>query len=648
MSSYSHDAAQLHFAALVASSDDAIVSEDLTGIITSWNRGAERIFGYSEAEALGQSIRLIVPPDLYPNEEGVLRRIRAGESVEHYETVRIRKDGQRILVSLTVSPIKTAEGEIVGASRIAREITERKQLERDARHFAAIVESSHDAIVSKDLNGIVTSWNPAAEAVFGFSASEMVGHSIRRLIPGDRQQEEDQVLASVRRGERVDHYETIRRRKDGTLVPVSLTVSPIRNSAGVVIGASKIARDVTERKRAEDERQRLLRIAQEASQLKDEFLATLSHELRTPLNAILGYIRLMRSGLLSDEKQSQALDTVARNATSLTRIVEDVLDVSRIISGKVRLNVQLVELPDIVCGAVDSVRPAADAKGLRLEMIVDPQPGPVTGDPERLQQIMWNLLSNAVKFTERGGRVQVRLERVGSHVVVTVSDTGVGIPESFLPYVFDRFRQADAGISRARGGLGLGLAIARQLVELQGGQISVVSDGAGQGSTFRVALPLRIVHTGRPIDAREHRPAPTADGHVDVPQLQGIRILAVDDDGDALALLREILETTGATVTTADSGEHALESIEHMTPDMLVADLAMPQMNGFELIDRLRQSEHREIREMPAAALTAYARSEDRARALRSGFQIHLTKPIDPGELMAAVATLAKRTNGTE
>jgi CheY-like chemotaxis protein len=281
-------------------------------------------------------------------------------------------------------------------------------------------------------------------------------------------------------------------------------------------------------------------------------------------------------------------------------------------------------------------------------MIVDPRAGPVTGDPERLQQIMWNLLSNAVKFTEQGGRVQVSLERVDSQAVVTVSDTGIGIPAAFLPHVFDRFRQADAGISRARGGLGLGLAIARQLVELQGGQISVVSDGPGKGSTFRVALPLRIVHTGRPIEAREHRPAPKPDRHLDVPQLQGVRILAVDDDGDALALLREILETTGATVTTADSGEHALESIEHTTPDMLVADLAMPQMNGFELIDRLRQSEHREIREMPAAALTAYARSEDRARALRSGFQIHLTKPIDPGELMAAVATLARRTHGTE
>jgi signal transduction histidine kinase/CheY-like chemotaxis protein len=475
-----------------------------------------------------------------------------------------------------------------------------------------------------------------------------VGQSIRRLIPDDRQQEEDQVLASIRRGERVVHYETIRRRKDGMLIPVSLTVSPIRNSEGLVIGASKIARDITERKRAENERDRLLRIAQEASQLKDEFLATLSHELRTPLNAILGYIRLMRSGLLGDEKQHQALDTVARNATSLTQIVEDVLDVSRIVSGKVRLNVQLVELPDVVRGAVDTVRPAADAKGIRLEMIVDPQPGPVTGDPERLQQIMWNLLSNAVKFTERGGRVQVRLERVDSHVVVTVSDTGIGIPAEFLPHVFDRFRQADAGISRARGGLGLGLAIARQLVELQGGRISAVSDGSGKGSTFRVELPVRIVHGGHPPEERHHRQTPKADGHVDVPKLQGVRILAVDDDSDALALLREILETTGATVATADSGEHALESIEHMKPDVLVADLGMPEMSGFELIDRLRQSEHREIREMPAAALTAYARSEDRTRALRSGFQIHLIKPIDPGELMAAVATLVKRTDATE
>ena len=465
------DITHLRLASIVASADDAIISKDLSGIIASWNRAAETIFGYTEAEAIGRSIRLIVPPELYEEEEDILRRVRGGEGVTHFETVRIRKDGQRIDVSLTVSPIVTTDGRIIGASKIARDITERRRLERDARHFAAIVESSDDAIVSKDLNGIVTVVEPAAERMFGYTAPEMVGQSIRRIIPADRQQEEDEVLSRIRRGERVEHYETVRRRKDGTLVPVSLTVSPIRSQDGTIVGASKIARDISERERAEQERQRLLTIAREASRLKDEFLATLSHELRTPLNAIVGYVRMMQSDLLTGEKRTRAMDTVARNVTSLTQIVEDVLDVSRIISGKLRLDVQPVDLPPVIHNAVETVRPAADAKGVRLVTIVDPRAAMVSGDPERLQQILWNVLSNAVKFTERGGRVEVRLERVNSHVDITVSDTGIGISAEFLPHVFDRFRQADAGINRARGGLGLGLAIARHLVELQGGRI---------------------------------------------------------------------------------------------------------------------------------------------------------------------------------
>jgi CheY-like chemotaxis protein len=352
---------------------------------------------------------------------------------------------------------------------------------------------------------------------------------------------------------------------------------------------------------------------------------------------------MIQSGLLAGEKQARALDTVARNATSLTQIVEDVLDVSRIISGKVRLDLQPVELPDVIRQGADTIRPAADAKGVRVETSIDPRAGPVSGDPERLRQILWNLLSNAVKFTPRGGRVQVRLERANSHVAITVSDTGSGISPEFLPYVFDRFRQADAGIGREHGGLGLGLAITRHLVELQGGRIFAVSDGAGKGSTFRVELPVRIVHADS--SPREHPQTSQFPGNIVVPTLQGVRILAVDDDRDALALVREILEVTGATVLTADSGREALQFLQRTLPHVLLVDLGMPQMTGFELIERIRRSEHPEIREIPAAAFTAFARSEDRAKALRSGFQIHLAKPVDPGELMAAMAALAKRTH---
>ena len=634
--------------AIIFSSDDAIISKNLAGTITSWNRSAERLFGYTEAEAVGHSIGLIVPPELLEQEDAVLQRIRAGDAVAHYETVRLRKDGQHVDVSLTVSPILAADGTIAGVSNIARDITLTKRNERDARHFAALVESSEDAIISKDLNGIVVSWNPAAERLFGYRAAEMIGQSIRRLIPEDRQQEEDEVLAKIHRGQRVEHFQTIRCRKDGSQVPVSLTVSPIRRQDGTIIGASKIARDITEHKRAEEERQRLVRIARDASRVKDEFLATLSHELRTPLNAIVGYLRMMQAGLLTGDKQSRAIDTVVRNASSLTQIVEDVLDVSRIVSGKMRLDVQAVDLAQMISEAVETTRPAAEAKGVRVETIVDPRSSPVSGDPERLRQILWNLCSNAVKFTPRGGSVQVRLERVNSHIEVTVSDTGIGIPADFLPRVFERFSQADAGINRTGGGLGLGLAISRHLVELQGGRIYAASDGPGKGSTFRIELPLRSVHAKPADESREHPSTPLAGGHIHVPQLQGVRILVVDDDRDALALVREILEATGATVFTADSGNDALEKLQRARPDVLIADVGMPQMNGFELIDRVRHFQDIDIREIPAAALTAFARSEDRAKALRSGFEMHLAKPIEPGELMAAAASLARRASAIE
>jgi PAS domain S-box-containing protein len=631
-----------HFAAIVALADDAIFSHDLDGTITSWNRAAENLLEFTSTEAIGRSIRLIVPPDHRDEQREVLRRIGAGERVGQLSTTYVTKSGRRIDTSLTVSPVVTPEGQVLGASIIARPISDSMRFERAARHLSALVDSSDDAIVSKDLNGIVLSWNPAAEAMFGFSVAEMIGQSIRRIIPDDRQQEEDEVLARIRRGDRVDHYETIRRRKDGTLVPISLTVSPIRQPDGTIVGASKIARDITDYKRAEEERARLLQIAREASRLKDEFLATLSHELRTPLNAIVGYVRMVQSGLMTGEKQTRAMDAVSRNVTSLAQIVEDVLDVSRIVSGKLRLELQAVELPDVIRHAVETVRPAAETKGLRLETLVDPFAAPVSGDPDRLQQVLWNLLSNGVKFTPRGGTVQIRLERVDSHVEVSVSDTGIGMAADFLPFAFDRFRQADSSIGRAHGGLGIGLAITRHLVELHGGRISVTSDGPGKGSTFRVELPIRSVQGGSRLAPPLSSTAAAPLERLTVPELSGVRILAVDDDRDALALVREILETTGATVATADSGQQALEAMERATPDVLLADLGMPTMTGFELIDRVRRSDSAEIRKIPAAALTAYARSEDRTRALRSGFQMHLAKPIDPSELMAAMAALAR------
>ena len=347
-------------------------------------------------------------------------------------------------------------------------------------------------------------------------------------------------------------------------------------------------------------------------------------------------------GSLWRKKQPSAMEIVIRNATSLTQIVEDVLDVSRIISGKLRLEVQPVELPIVVEQAVETMRPAAEARGVQITTILDPNVSPVSGDPRRLRQVFWNLCSNAVKFTERGGRVEGRPERVNSHVEVSVTRSGIGIAPTFLPHVFERFRQAEGGITRAHGGLGLGLAISRHLLELQGGRIFAESEGVGKGSRFRIELPLRSVGGYRePASVLPQRT--TSNSPIFVPNLRGVRVLVVDDDRDALALVREIIETTGATVRTADSGTDALAKLNREVDDLIVADIGMAEMDGFELIARIRRSGVSALELMPAIALTALARSEDRIRALRSGFQLHLAKPIEPGELMAAVGSLARR-----
>jgi PAS domain S-box-containing protein len=809
----------LQLDAVLEVSDNPTILTDEHGVIARWNKAAEEFYGYSTDEAIGQPVAVICAVDPTYDSDEELRRVCGGDTLRDVDTVHRRRDGVSVPVSLTIVPLRDAAGTVVGTVRVTRNVTASERAERAVRRLAAIVESSDDAIISKDLNGIVTSWNIAAERIFGYTAAEMIGQSIRLLIPEDRQNEEDVVLGQVRSGAKVDHFDTIRRRKDGSPIPISLTVSPIRDDHGRIVGASKIARDISERREAERERARLLAEAerhattterlnhvgalvaatldrreliqavtdaatelttaafgaffynaidekgeaytlytisgvpreafskfpmprntkvfdptfrgvgivrsdditsdpryghnpphhgmpaghlpvrsylavpvrhrsgevlgglffghpapgrfteqherlvagiaswaaiglenaqlyvgvQEASRLKDEFLATLSHELRTPLNAILGYARMVKSGIVSPDRMMKAVDTIERNATSLTQIVEDVLDVSRIIAGKMRLNVQPVQLPRIIRDSVEAFAPAAESKGLRIETILDAYPPAVSGDPERLQQVIWNLISNAVKFTDRGGTIRVVLESTDRELTLTVSDTGVGIEPAFLPHMFERFRQADGGTTRERGGLGLGLGIARQLVEMHGGTIHANSAGIGKGATFTVRLPSAAAAESEQRSSSEPPSRAVFSTTAEVADLQGIRVLAVDDEPDALALITEILESAGAKVVVAHSAIEALGAIQLGHPDALIADLGMPRIDGFELIARIRQSSEPAIQRIPAAALTAYARSEDRARAIRSGFQIHLAKPIDPSALLAAIARLVGR-----
>lgn len=940
---------------IIESADDAIISKTLEGIITSWNKGAERIFGYTAEEAVGQPVTMLIPSDQPDEEPSILARLRVGDRIEHYETVRVRKDGQRIDISLTVSPIFSPDGSIIGASKIARDITGRKQAEatlreqaavikqaydaiflRDSanaitlwndgavrtygytpeealgrsphellktetpisleeiyRHLrvegfwegelkhtrkdgeqivvdsrwatvrdergdvtsileitrdvterkrtekarsllAAIVESSDDAIMSANTELQIESWNVGAEKMFGYSAAEVIGQALTITSPPDRVAETIALVKEFILNPVPRHFESVRRAKDGRLIDVAITLSPIIDERGTLKAISALARDITERRHAEEqlreqaeiietvnhlgqalageldlhrlvqavtdaateisgahfgsffynvfdergesymlytlsgvpreafahfpmprntdlfgptfrgeglvliadvrrdprygknspyfgmpkghlpvtsylavpvisrngevlgglffghpsagvftervariveglaaqasvamdnarlfeaaqrarqeaeesaaEKERLYRDAQEASRLKDEFLATVSHELRTPLTAILGWSHMLRTGQFDESSTNKAFETIERNARAQAQLIDDLLDVSRIITGKLRIDVRQVEPDSFVEAAVEAVRPAAEAKGVRLQKIVDTGLVSVSGDPVRLQQVVWNLLSNAIKFTPRGGRVQVRLERVNSHIEIAVSDTGEGIRREFLPHVFDRFRQADQRTTRQYGGMGLGLAIVRHLVELHGGTVRAESAGAGSGSTFTVLLPVAPFLQPSAEGERVHPSArDTLPSFECVERLDGVRVLVVDDEPDTRALLRTGLTHSGAEVVVASSCDEAIQAIQETVPDLLISDIGMPGTDGYELIRRVRSLPNESGGRVPAIALTAYARVEDRMQALRSGYQMHVPKPVEIAELVAVAASLVQR-----
>jgi PAS domain S-box-containing protein len=711
---------RLRLAGIVELSDDAIISKDLTGRITSWNAGAERIFGYTEAEAVGQPVTIIIPPELRGEEEDILRRLRAGERIEHFETVRINKQGQRISVSLSISPIKDAEGLIIGASKIARDISERKRAEEErvqllenerrarmgaeaAQRRAAFL-TELGTVLSSSLDYQTTVANVARMVVpdladwcrvdlldeKGSIRRLAVAHAdpskvewadeLERRYPTDPDSPRgvphvlrtgeselyndipDEMLAQAAKDD--EHLRIMREVGFTSAMIVPLTargrtvgaISLISAESGRRYGpedlafAEELARRCAmaiDNARLYGEAHAARAAAEQANRTKDEFLATLSHELRTPLSSILGWARMLTTTQLDAENTARALESIERNAKAQGRLIDDILDVSRIITGKLRLDVRPVDLASVIEGAVESVRPAAEAKGIRLQRVLDTGPQVVSGDPERLQQVVWNLLSNAVKFTPKGGRVQVRLERINSHVEIVVSDTGRGINADVLPHVFERFLQADSSTTREHSGLGLGLAIVRHLAELHGGTVRAESAGEGQGATFTVDLPLMIVRPPQPAVAREeeraHPTADTGERLVCPPELEGLHVLFVDDEEDARALLTTILESCGARVTAVGSAREALDELGREKFDVLLSDIGMPGEDGYWLIKRVRKLPPERGGRTPAAALTAYARAKDRLRVLRSGYQMHVPKPVEPAELVAVVANLAGR-----
>jgi PAS domain S-box-containing protein len=790
---------------------------------------------------VGKHVTVLIPDDHIDEEPTILARLRAGERIEHYETIRRRKDGTLLDISLTVSPIVGPGGRIVGASKIARDITEQRRAQRALNEAAERLNLALAAARLGDWNwdaatDLVTLSETAAE-IFGITseqpiawaqmrellheddresarvavesaAAEHVDYDIEYRVLGpdggetrwvlakgralydeaggmtgmlgvvqditDRKltvqtlREQSEALSTINelgrvvsaeldlhkivqavtdaateltdasfgsffynvldergasymlytlsgvpaaafehfpmpratdlfgptfRGEGVIRIDDVHKdprygknspyygMPEGHLPVVSYLAVPVISRAGEVMGGlffghtepkaftarhemivsglsaqaavamdnarlyETVSREREQAEAAAQENERLYRETQEANRLKDEFLAMLSHELRTPLTAILGWAHMLRTGQFDENSVGNAYETIERNARAQAQLIDDLLDVSRIITGKLRLDMRAVNPNNFIDSAVEAVRPGAESKGVRIRKILDTGVISVAGDPVRLQQVIWNLLSNAVKFTPRGGLVQVRLSRVNSHVEIAVGDTGQGISSEFLPHVFDRFRQADQKITRTHGGLGLGLSIVRHLVELHGGTVRAESEGEGRGSTFTVMLPVAPVYMETEAGERVHPAARDTLPAYECPdRLDGLKILIVDDERDTLEMLRIGLSNCGAEVTTAGSAADALEAISSSVPDVIISDIGMPDVDGYEFMRKIRALPAEGGGRVPAVALTAYARTEDRLQALRSGYQMHVPKPVELAELVAVTASLAQRS----
>jgi PAS domain S-box-containing protein len=858
-------------AAIVESSDDAIIGKTLEGLITSWNPGAEKIYGYTASEVTGRHISMLAPPERHQEMEQILEKLRCGDKVDHSDTVRVRKDGKRIDVALTVSPVKDTGGQVIGASTIARDITEHKRREQAERflaeastalassldyettlatvarlavpHFAdwcsvdmvnedgtisrlavahvepekvawahelqeryppdpteprgvhnvlrtgesefypdipdeMLVQSARDAEHLKVMReigfhsamlvplkargkilGVITFVNTesashhttedlalaedlanraalavdnaylyriekqtrlaaertsdrlmrlqaittalsqslrsqqVAEAVIEQGMKSLNAHAGTVATLNESRADfeiiaalgfPDEVVSKWQRfplnaqvaiadavrektpviiedfAEWIDRYPTLGPLsavtgskalvafplivKDRTIGALGLSFLETQKFSDedrvFMLALAQQCAQALERAHLYETERRLRTEAEETNRIKDEFLATVSHELRTPLTAIVGWSSMLRMSKFDVETTAHAIETIERNAKAQTEIIEDLLDVSRIITGKLRLEAGPVQLDSVIATALDGIRPTAEAKDIKIESHIEPGAVAVWGDPARLQQVMLNLLTNAVKFNSRGGSIEVRLQRVNSHVQIIVRDTGQGISPEFLPFVFERFRQADGSITRAHGGLGLGLSIVRHLVELHGGTIHAESAGLGLGATFTVDIPLRAVQD---VERKRVLLSSSTEEATPIecpPVLESVRVLIVDDEAEARVVLTAIIEQCGAEVRAVGSAAEAVEALDSFKPDVLMSDIGIPGEDGYSLIRKVRALSPEQGGKIPAVALTACAREEDRMRALLAGYQAHVAKPVNPAELIAVLTGL--------
>jgi PAS domain S-box-containing protein len=628
------------------------------------NRAYAEYFGLQPEQLIGRHVTEILGDEAYKSIRPYIDAALAGQAIEHEIDVPYKHAGHRFM-RVAYKPDGDAQGNIVGWVASLSDITDRKQTEEQINKLNSELQRRIDefkTLIDTAPVGIGVALDAECRDIWA-------NHEFARMLGSDPQQnlsksataadalpfkvycdghevapDDLPMQRACREGREVLDEEMAIVRNDGRVVYELCRATPLKDEQGRVRGCIGVFLDITERKQVEQEREHLLlrehaarASAEAANRVKDEFLATISHELRTPLNSIMGWAQLLRTGSLDTTNVARGLETIERNARAQAQLVDDLLDISRIVNGKLRLNVSPVEFAGLINAAIDMVRPAASAKAIEVEFSDPPETIIIAGDPARLQQIVWNLLSNAIKFTPRGGRVEVRFERIDNNVRLTVADNGEGIALSFLPYVFDRFRQADSSRTRKHGGLGLGLAIVRHLTEMHGGTVEVTSPGERRGSIFTITLPLGAGANG----AANSNGEPRAEPSMPLPLLVGIRLLLVEDDADSLAMLRIVVESQGAAVSAATKTSEALNILERWWPHVLISDIGLPDEDGYALIAKARRRARESGRYLPAIAFTGYAGEQEGQRALAAGFQMYFTKPTEPSKLIAAIVRLA-------
>ncbi|HTO06595.1 MAG TPA: PAS domain S-box protein [Myxococcota bacterium] len=618
----------------LASIGDAVIATDLRGRVTSMNGVAEALTGWRQLEAVGQPIdavfRIVDDSTREAAPNPVLRALRDGRVTGLAgHTLLIRRDGLELQVDDSAAPIRGVDGRAQGCVIVFRDITMRRAEERQvserldaARLHAAIVSSSEDAIVSKSLQGVIQTWNAGAERLYGYQATEAVGRHISLIIPKDRLSEEDGILRQIHAGQRIEPFNTVRQRKDGSTVHVSLSVSPVLDERGRVVGVSKIARDISAQREAEQRVARLMADLRDADRRKDEFLATLAHELRGPLAPVRNSLEVLKRPASDGRLLERARTMLDRQITHMERLVDDLLDIARITRNRLELRTQRVDLRPLLAQAVEAAYPSAEEAGHALEFDNGGESLEVMGDPVRLLQVFGNLLHNANKYTDRGGRIELRARRWNGLAEVTVRDNGVGIPPDLLPKVFELFAQLEENPGRTQGGLGLGLTIVKQLVEMHGGRVEAHSGGPGLGSEFVVRLPL-AKPAALPVAAPR---AETANA-----PLAARRVLVVDDLEDSAESLAMLLRLDGHDVHVANDGPAALEAAERLRPELLLLDVGLPGLSGLEVCRRIRKEPWG--RDVRIVALTGWGQDEDRRQTEEAGFDAHLVKPVHPDEL---------------